>query len=127
MLSHILNYQDMRKYLVLFLFGFICLQVLADKIPIEPIPPKDGEKRNDKSEILVPNAEIENGVINVETALASWGVTVTVYSSNGAVVYTSVSAIESKSHNFVIGTLPSGDYTLEVQIGDDLYEGSFAQ
>ena len=46
--------------------------MLANKIPIEPIPPKDGEKRNDKSDILVPNAEIENGVINIETALASW-------------------------------------------------------
>ena len=117
----------MKKLTTLLLSILFCLTVYAEKIPLKPIDPGKRGNGNDKSEILVPNAEIENGVINVETALASWGVTVTVYSSNGAVVYTSVSAIESKSHDFVIGTLPSGDYTLEVQIGDDLYEGSFAQ
>ena len=119
----------MRFFATILLMVLFSISVYADPIKLEPKdPPKSGNgKIPNKSEILVPNAEIENGVINVETALASWGVTVTVYSSNGAVVYTSVSAIESKSHDFVVGTLPSGDYTLEVQIGDDLYEGSFAQ
>ena len=117
----------MKKLAIILLLLFFSISLYADPIKLDPIDPPKKDKDWDKSEILVPNAEIENGVINVETALASWGVTVTVYSSNGAVVYTSVSAIESKSHDFVVGTLPSGDYTLEVQIGDDLYEGSFAQ
>ena len=88
--------------------------------PIDPGKRGDG---NDKSEILVPNTKIENGVINIETELASWGVAVTIYNSDGAVVYTSVSEGESKLHAFAVGTLPVDDYTLEVQIGDDYYEG----
>ena len=115
----------MRRIFSFIITIFFCLAVYAEKIPLKPIDPGKRGDGNDKSEILVPNAEIENGVINVETALASWGVTVTVYNNNGAVVYTSVSAIESQSHDFAVGTLPSGDYTLEVQIGEDLYEGNF--
>ena len=116
------------KKIVTFLFMFLIgIYVYADPIKLDPIDPPKKDKDWDKSEILVPNAEIENGVINVETALASWGVSVTVYNNNGAVVYTSVSAIESQSHDFAVGTLPSGDYTLEVQIGEDFYEGTFVQ
>ena len=54
---------------------------MQKKIPLKPIDPGKRGDGNDKSEILVPNAEIENGVINVETALASWGVSVTVYNN----------------------------------------------
>ena len=113
----------MRKYLALFLLSFICLPVFADEIPIESIPGKNGEKKHDRETIIVPSASIENGVINIETELASWGVAVTIYNSDGAVVYTSVSAGESKLHAFAVGTLPVDDYTLEVKIGDDYYEG----
>lgn len=120
----------MKNFLITFLTMFIYITTAyADDIPLQKKdPPVVGNGRDfNKSEILVPNAEIENGVINIETALASWGVSVTVYNNNGAVVYTSVSAIESQSHDFAVGTLPSGDYTLEVQIGEDLYEGTFVQ
>ena len=61
-----------------------CLPVFADPIPLDPKDPPilgGGGGDWDKSEILVPNAEIENGVINIETALASWGVSVTVYNN----------------------------------------------
>ena len=115
----------MRKSLLLFLMGFICFPIFADKIPIEPIPPKEGEKRNDRESILVPSASIENGVINIETELASWGVAITIYNSDGAVVYTSVSAGESKQHSFAIEALAADDYTLEGQIGENYYEGEF--
>ena len=119
----------MNRFSTLLIMVLFCLPVFADQIPLDPKdPPGLGSGGiKDKSEILVPKAEIENGVINVETALASWGVSVTVYNNNGSVVYTSVSAIESQSHDFAVGTLPSGDYTLEVQIGEDLYEGTFVQ
>ena len=119
----------MKKFLLILVQVLFCMSLHAEKIPLKDKPPKENGSGGikDKSEILVPNAEIENGVINVETALASWGVSVTVYNNNGAVVYTSVSAIESQSHDFAVGTLPSGDYTLEVQIGEDLYEGTFVQ
>ena len=120
----------MNRFSTLLIMVLFCLPVFADPIPLDPKDPPilgGGGRDWDKSEILVPNAEIENGVINVETALASWGVSVTVYNNDGAVVYTSVSVIESQSHNFAVGTLPSGDYTLEVQIGEDLYEGTFVQ
>ncbi len=77
----------MRKYFSLCLTWFICLPVFADKIPIEPIPEKNGEKKHNKELILVPSASIEDGVINIETAMASWGVTVTLY--NGAACHSS--------------------------------------
>ena len=117
------------KRLVIFLFSFIlCFPLVnAKDIKLEPKdPPKVGNGIEfDRETIIVPSASIENGVINIETELASWGVAVTIYNSEGAVVYTSVSEGESKLHAFAVGTLPVDDYTLEVQIGDDYYEGEF--
>ena len=71
----------MRRIFSFIITIFFCLAVYAEKIPLKPIDPGKRGDGNDKSEILVPNAEIENGVINVETALASWGVSVTVYNN----------------------------------------------
>lgn len=113
----------MKKLVSLFFVVLFCTTLYADEIPIEPIPGKNGDKKHDRETIIVPSASIENGVINIETELASWGVAVTIYNSDGAVVYTSVSEGESKLHAFAVGTLPVDDYTLEVQIGDDYYEG----
>lgn len=113
----------MKKLVSLFFVVLFCTTLYADEIPIEPIPGKNGDKKHDRETIIVPSASIENGVINIETELASWGVAVTIYNSDGAVVYTSVSEEESKLHAFAVGTLPVDDYTLEVQIGDDYYEG----
>ena len=115
----------MKKLVSLFFVVLFCTTLYADEIPIEPIPGKNGDKKHDRETIIVPSASIENGVINIETELASWGVAVTIYNSDGAVVYTSVSEGESKLHAFAVGTLPVDDYTLEVQIGDDYYEGDF--
>ena len=115
----------MKKLVSLFFVVLFCTTLYADEIPIEPIPGKNGDKKHDRETIIVPSASIENGVINIETELASWGVAVTIYNSDGAVVYTSVSEEESKLHAFAVGTLPVDDYTLEVQIGDDYYEGDF--
>ena len=78
-----------------------------------------------RTEVVVPSASIEDGVVTIETELASWGVTVTVYNGDGAVVYTSVSATEGKTHVFAVGELAEGDYVLEVELGEDLYEGNF--
>ena len=113
----------MKKLVSLFFVVLFCTTLYADEILIEPIPGKNGDKKHDRETIIVPSASIENGVINIETELASWGVAVTIYNSDGAVVYTSVSEEESKLHAFAVGTLPVDDYTLEVQIGDDYYEG----
>ena len=120
----------MKKIATFLFFVLFSLPAMfAEDIKLIPKdPPGSGSGTKQNRELInVPIASIENGVINVETALASWGVSVTVYNNNGAVVYTSVSAIESQSHDFAVGTLPSGDYTLEVQIGEDLYEGTFVQ
>ena len=42
----------------------------------------NGKELNRES-ILVPSASVENGVINIETELASWGVAITIYNSDG--------------------------------------------
>ena len=115
----------MKKLVSLFFVVLFCTTLYADEIPIEPIPGKNGDKKHDRETIIVPSASIENGVINIETELASWGVAVTIYNSDGAVVYTSVSEGESKLHVFAVGTLPVDDYTLEVQIAENYYEGEF--
>ena len=117
------------KRLVIFLFSFIlCFPLVnAKDIKLEPKdPPKVGNGIEfDQETIIVPSASIENGVINIETEFASWGVAVCVYDGDGAVVYSSVSNTESKEHSFAIGSLSTDDYIIEVQIGDDYYEGEF--
>ena len=101
----------------MLVFFFVCRRNSAKRN-------REGDSRlNDRETIIVPSASIENGVINIETELASWGVAVTIYNSDGAVVYTSVSEGESKLHAFAVGTLPVDDYTLEVQIAENYYEG----
>ena len=105
----------------------LVFSLFAEEIPLKEIEreiPGTG-RLNARETIIVPIASIENGVINIATELASWGVAVTIYNSDGAVVYTSVSEGESKLHAFAVGTLPVDDYTLEVQIGADYYEGEF--
>ncbi|MBE6311065.1 MAG: DUF3244 domain-containing protein [Bacteroidales bacterium] len=118
----------MRKFVTLLLIILFCAPILcAEEIKLNPKdPPKVGNgKELDRELINVPIASIENGVINIETELASWGVAVSVYDGDGVVVYSSVSNTESKEHSFAIGSLSTDDYIIEVQIGDDYYEGDF--
>ena len=113
------------KKIFTFCMLCLCLQVLAEDIKLKPIEPgKRGDGYN-RELINVPSASVENRVINIETELASWGVAVSVYDGDGAVVYSSVSNTESKEHSFAIGSLSTDDYIIEVQIGDDYYEGDF--
>ena len=114
------------KKLLSILFVCLCLPVYALDIPLEPIDPGKRGIGNDKELILVPSASIEDGVINIETAMASWGVTVTIYNGDGAVVYSAVSAEEGKSHSFIVGSLPADLYTIDVQLGEDYYTGEFS-
>ena len=115
----------MKKVLILLLSMVFCISSYAEEIQLRDKEPKTlgSGIKHDRETIIVPSASIENGVINIETELASWGVAVTIYKSDGAVVYTSVSEEESKLHAVAVGTLSVDDYTLEVQIGDDYYEG----
>ena len=118
----------MKKILISLLMTLFSTSImLADPIELLPKdPPKSGNGKDlDRETIIVPTASVENGVINIETELASWGVAITIYNGDGAVVYTSVSADESKQHSFAVGTLSTDDYTLEVQIGENYYEGDF--
>ncbi len=77
----------MKKFLIVFLQVFFCMSLYAEKIPLVVKPPtgKGSGKITNKELILVPSASIEDGVINIETAMASWGVTVTIYNGDGAV------------------------------------------
>ena len=118
----------MKKIATFLFFVLFSLPAMfAEDIKLIPKdPPGSGSgKKLDRETIIVPSASIENGLINIETELASWGVAVTIYNSDGAVVYTSVSEGESKLHAFAVGTLPVDDYTLEVQIAENYYEGDF--
>lgn len=118
----------MKKIVTCLIMVLISISVMyAEIIPLKPKDPPgvgDGKKLN-RETILAPSASIENGVINIGTELASWGVAVCVYDGNGVVVYSSVSNTESKEHSFAIGSLFTDDYSIEVQIGDDYYKGDF--
>ena len=118
----------MKKIATILFFVLFSLPVMfAEDIKLIPKdPPGVGDgKKHDRELINVPIASIENGVINIETELASWGVAVCVFDGNGIVVYSSVSNAECKSHSFAIGSLSTDDYSIEVQIGEDYYEGDF--
>ena len=118
----------MKKFATILLMVLFGISVYAEtEIPLIEKDKKSGGNgiKNNRSEIVMPCASIEDGVINIETELATWGISVTVYNSVDAVVYTSVSSTESKTHEFAIGSLPADEYSIEVQIGSDLYEGVF--
>ena len=118
----------MKKFVLSCLIMFFCLPVVAEEIELKEKRTKSGEPGSlgNKNEYVVPSASIEDGVITIGTELASWGVTVTVYNGDDAVVYTSTSATEGKTHVFTVGELAEGDYVLEVELGEDLYEGLFS-
>ena len=115
----------MRKIFALITLC-LSLQMFALDIPLEPIDPGKRGDGYDRNELVVPTATIENGVINLETAMSSWGVNVTIYNGDGVVVYNAVSAEERMQHSFAVGTLSADDYIIEVQIGEDYYEGEFS-
>lgn len=117
----------MKKVATLIFTLLFCVSIYAEEIPLKEKDKRDNNSgiRHNRTELIVPSASIEDGVINIETELATWGVTVTVYNGDGAVVYTSVSSSESTNHEFAIGTLAEGNYTIEVQLGEELYEGEF--
>ena len=111
----------------LFLFLTVCFAtvlVSAEELPVVPVDPPD-TKKTDRIEIIIPNAVIEDGILTVKTELATWGVSVTISDENGDVVYSAYDTMESTIHEFAIGTLPTGGYTVEIQIGEDLFVGNF--
>ncbi len=69
----------MKKTLSFLIMVLFCFSISADLIPLEPKdPPKVVNGKDlDRSEILVPSASIEDGVINIETAYVyirmNWG------------------------------------------------------
>ena len=118
--------KKIATFLIMVLLGVSAMY--AETIPLKPKdPPGIGTgDRFDRSELIVPTATIENGVINLETAMSTWGVNVTIYNGDGVVMYNAVSAEESMQHSFAVGTLSADDYIIEVQIGEDYYEGEFS-
>ena len=119
----------MKKLLITLLTILFSVPVIfAGDIKLDPKdPPLKGDGKDwNRSELIVPTATIENGVINLETAMSTWGVNVTIYNGDGVVMYNAVSAEESMQHSFAVGTLSADDYIIEVQIGEDYYEGEFS-
>ena len=90
----------MKKTITLMLALLFSLYIYADPIELnKKEPPNKGvDNENDRSELIVPTATIENGVINLETSMSTWGVNVTIYNGDGVVVYNAVSAEESMQH-----------------------------
>ena len=115
----------MKKIVAIFLMFLFSIPLYAEEIVLEPKDKFDGSKRGDRTELIIPSASIEDGVLTIESDMATHGVVVAIYDSSNALVYTSVSEIESRTHEFVVGTLPAGDYTLDVQVGDTLASGDF--
>lgn len=115
----------MRRLFVLINLCVIANVLFAEELPIDPVDPPDTKKR-DRTEIVVPSAEITNGVVMVETERSTWGVSVYIRDEHGAVVYSAYDVMESTVHEFVVGTLSPGNYIIEIQIGEELYEGFFS-
>lgn len=117
----------MKKIFLFLLALMFGVSLFADTIKLEKKdPPGLGSgQRHDKELVLGLSASIEDGVLTIESDMATHGVVVAIYDSSNALVYTSVSEIESRTHEFVVGTQPAGDYTLDVQVGDTLASGDF--
>lgn len=117
----------MKKFVAILLMFFFGISIYAEEIVLNPkdTPQTGTGGCRERTELIVPCASIEDGVITIETELATWGVTVAIYNGDGVLIHTSVSPVESKVHEFSVGLLSAEDYTIEVQIGSDIYEGIF--
>ena len=117
----------MKKIVLLFCSVLFSFSLFSEEINLDKGKYQDPEspQKNDKELVLGLSASIEDGVLTIESDMATHGVVVAIYDSSNALVYTSVSEIESRTHEFVVGTLPAGDYTLDVQVGATLPSGDF--
>ena len=117
----------MKKFILILVSILFCSSLSAEDIPLSKKDAGAGGygMGNDKELVVGVSASIEDGVLTVATDVATHGVVVSIYDSSCVVVYTSVSEIEGKTHEFVVGEQPSGDYILEVEIGDTLASGEF--
>lgn len=117
----------MKKIVLLFCSVLFSFSLFSEEINLDKGKYQDPEspQKNDKELVLGLSASIEDGVLTIESDMATHGVVVAIYDSSNALVYTSVSEIESSIHEFVVGILPAGDYTLDVQVGDTLASGDF--
>ena len=120
-------YTNMKKFILILVSILFCSSLFAEDIPLSKKDAGAGGygMGNDKELVVGVSASIEDGVLNVATDVATHGDVVSIYDSSCVVVYTSVSEIEGKTHEFVVGEQPSGDYILEVEIGDTLASGEF--
>ena len=103
----------MKKFILILVSILFCSSLFAEDIPLSKKDAGAGGygMGNDKELVVGVSASIED--------------VVSIYDSSCVVVYTSVSEIEGKTHEFVVGEQPSGDYILEVEIGDTLASGEF--
>lgn len=111
-------------FLVTALFGLSIIYAECLTVQLYTDFKKKGQDR--RSVTLDPIATIEGDALTIQTALATENVEVYIRDSIGSIVYFSQSAGASRSHTFIIGTLPEGDYTLEVEIGDAFFYGYFS-
>lgn len=73
------------------------------------------------------SVEIENGIITTYVAHFSGVVEINIYNDKGVGVDYKASYIESNGSIAMDETgLPEGDYTIEIGLGDTVYEGEFS-
>lgn len=117
----------MKKNLLLFIFLFFsCVSIYSQEIKKDPIPiggGPNGELPNyDRPFTLEPSASHDNSSVYISTPVFTDGMKVEIYDENDNLVYTNV---YGHTNNVVIDIAASGNYVLEITIGEDFFYGYF--
>lgn len=117
----------MKRLFIFLVTALLSLSTIcAECLTVQLYTDYENKDQGRRSVTLDPIATIEGDALTIQTALATENVEVYIRDSVGSIVYFSQSAGASRSHTFIIGTLPEGDYTLEVEIGDAFFYGYFS-
>ena len=106
----------MKKNLLLFIFLFFsCVSIYSQEIKKDPIPIGGGPNGE-------PSASHDNSSVYISTPVFTDGMKVEIYDENDNLVYTNV---YGHTNNVVIDIAASGNYVLEITIGEDFFYGYF--
>lgn len=121
------------KTKLLFFIYFLSTSLLfatTDKSnPNEPVVKiilKDGDNEtpdeDKRSLVIEPSASHDNSSVYISTPVFTDGMKVEIYDENDNLVYTNV---YGHTNNVVIDIAASGNYVLEITIGEDFFYGYF--
>ena len=87
--------------------------------------PLEDRTYDERSINLGPTATIDEGILRIDTNVSVAYVWVVIKDDNGNVVYSGYDGTTARSHQFAMGDLPEGCYTLEINLSGNDFWGDF--